>query len=134
MRRTRKHNKNFKKTRRNKNGGGQGSSLPLQPPPEPLPSLPTLLPPLPESPPSSPRNNKPKVLVNIESLKPVEKYTYNWHKRQQPKIALKKASELPVWKKLIGIKNKPPSPVTLNSEGYPVKSAFNINKNSGFKP
>lgn len=134
MRRTRKHNKNFKKTRRNKKGGGQGSSLPLQPPPEPLPSPPTLLPPLPESPPPSPRNNKPTVLVNVESLKPIVPKTYNWYKRHEAKIALEKAREPPLWKKMLGIKNKPLSPVTVNSEGYPVKSAFNINKNSGFKP
>jgi hypothetical protein len=125
MRRTRKNNKKFRKTRR---GGGRGSLK--------------LLPPLPESPQSSPQSSpkslpnikKPEIKVKNTNLVPVQKYTHTWYERQQPRITLLKAKELPLWKKLLGIKNKPLEAVPLNSEGYPIKSAFNINKNSGFKP
>ena len=121
MRRTRKHNKKYRKTRR---GGVHGTLKPLPPlPPSPTPT-----------PPQSPNIRKPEVKVENKNLVPVEKYTHPWYERQQVKKALEKASEPPYWKRLIGIKEKTPERVPLNSYGHPIKSAFNVNKNRGFKP
>jgi hypothetical protein len=121
MRRTRKHNKKYRKTRR---GGVRGTL-------KPLPLLPPSPPP---SPPHSPNIRKPEVKVENKNLVPVEKYTHPWYERQQVKKVLEKAGEPPYWKRLIGIKEKTPERVSLNSYGHPIKSAFNVNKNRGFKP
>lgn len=128
MRKTRKHNKNFRKTQRK--GGGKGTLK--------------LLPPLPPSPPSSPKTivpntnqnvkNKLQIKVEPKNLLPVERYTHNWYKRQGPRIVLQKVKQPSLWNRLIGRKREEPKAVPLDSEGYPIKSAFNINKNSGFKP
>jgi len=121
MRRTRKHNKKYRKTRR---GGVHGTLKPLPPlPPSPTPT-----------PPQSPNIRKPEVKVENKNLVPIEKYTHPWYERQQVKKALEKAGEPPNWKRLIGIKEKTPERVPLNSYGHPIKSAFNVNKNRGFKP
>ncbi len=125
MRRTRKHNKNYRKTRR---GGVRGTLKPLPPLPPSPPSSPT------PTPPQSPNTRKPEVKVENKNLVPVEKYTHPWYERQRAKVALKKAGEPPYWKRLIGIKEKTPEKVPLNSYGHPIKSAFNVNKNRGFKP
>jgi len=121
MRKTRKVNKRYRKTRR---GGVHGTLKPLLPlPPSPTPT-----------PPQSPNIRKPEVKVENKNLVPVEKYTHPWYERQRAKVALKKAGEPPYWKRLLGIKEKTPEKVPLNSYGHPIKSAFNINKNRGFKP
>lgn len=125
MRRTRKHNKKYRKTRR---GGVRGTLKPLPPLPPSPPSSPT------PTPPQSPNTRKPEVKVENKNLVPVEKYTHPWYERQQVKKALEKAGEPPYWKRLIGIKEKTPEKVPLNSYGHPIKSAFNVNKNRGFKP
>jgi hypothetical protein len=73
-----------------------------------------------------------KVLNN--NLKPVEPYRYNWYKRREVKQTIAKANELPYWKRVLGFKKKTPERVPLNSNGFPIKSAFNVNKNRGFTP
>jgi hypothetical protein len=124
MRRTRKHNKKYRKTRK---GGVHGTlkPLPLLPPsPQPTP---------PSSPVSSPNTRRPELGVENKNLVPIQKFTHPWYERQRVKVALKKASEPPLWRRLLGIKNKTPEKVPLNSYGQPIKSAFNINnKNRGF--
>ena len=117
MRRTRKHNKKIRKTRR---GGGQGSSIPLLPP-SPSPT-----------PPPSPNIKKPQIKIGNKNLIPVQRNTYNWYKRQEAKKALERAREPPLLKKILGIKNEKPNRVPVNSYGDPIKSFFNINKNRGF--
>ena len=125
MRRTRKHNKKYRKTRK---GGVQGTL-------KPLPLLPPSPPPTPpSSPASSPNTRRPELAVENKHLVPVPKFTYRWYERQRAKVALKQASKPPLWKRMLGIRNKTPEAVPLNSYGHPIKSAFNINKNRGFKP
>jgi hypothetical protein len=120
MRRTRKHNKKFNKTRR----GGSRENL-------------KLLPPLPESPPGSPKRlsntKKPEIKVENKNLEPVKKFTHNWYQRQNPSAIIKEVSKPPLWKRLLGIKNMSLKSIPLNSTGNPIKSAFNINKNRGFE-
>jgi hypothetical protein len=119
MRRTRKHNKKYQKTRR----GGSKNKLKVLPPLPPSPII------------TSVNNKKPDIKIKNSNLVPVEKDTYNWYKRNQQRKLLKmKMDEQPLWKRLLGIKREIPERVPLNSSGNPLKSYFNIDKNSGFKP
>jgi hypothetical protein len=124
MRKTRKHNKIYRKTRR---GGGKGN-LKIVPPLPPSP---------PPTPPSSPiSNRKPEIKVGIKNLESVKEYTYNWYKRRQPRIELEKIRKPTILDRIFGRKIVPPKPVTVNSRGEPVRSAFPLNNknNRGFKP
>lgn len=121
MRKTRKHNKIYRKTRR---GGGKGKLK--------------LLPPLPPSPPASPilKTNKPELKVGNINLEAVKPYTHNWYLRQKPRAVIENIKKPSLWNRLVGRKPIPNKPVTVNSEGFPVRSAFPLNNknNRGFKP
>lgn len=112
MQRTRKHNKNFRQTRRK---GGVGSNLKKIPP---LPASP------PPTPPRTPNTKRPQLNVENNNLKPVEPHTYNWYKRREIQQRLEKTGDLPWWKKALGFKKNTPKRVPLNSNGYPIKSYF----------
>jgi len=137
MRRTYKHNKNLsnKNNKSNKNLTNKNNKEDYK------------YPILPESEPSSPvvsrvitpkiKNRGIKLLVSEKNLKKVEPYTYNFYERKRYSNTLKKIHnpERKYFDKLLnmipGMKKNIPK-VSLNSNGYPIKSAFNINKNSGF--
>jgi hypothetical protein len=124
MRKTRKLNKRYRKTRRNKSGGGN----------ENVKSLP----PLPASPPASPsapRRNLPVnkgITVNVEP-KPIQKDTHNYYARREQIKRLnnvRRAKPLSYINRIMGKKTLPPVP--LDANGYPIKSYFTAN-NRGFK-
>lgn len=88
------------------------------------------LPPLPPSPPPTPRNNKPQVATNNESLRPIKAFSKEWYPRQRIKVLRKEMKEPSFLNKLLGRKvaanNKA---VTLNSQGEPLRSFFPPNRN-----
>jgi|688.fasta_scaffold331140_2 hypothetical protein len=91
-------------------------------------SKPISYPLLPESP-----TNRPPVLTNNESLRGIQKFTGPWYERQKVRHALAQSYQPSILNKYLGRIPKRPPPVTVNSEGYPVRSAFPLN-NKGFKP
>lgn len=124
MRRTRKHNKIYRRTRR---GGGKGT----------LKIVPPLLPSPNSTAPASPilKTNKPELKVGNTNLEPVKPRTHNWYIRQRPRVVLEKIKQPSLWNRLFGRKPMPNKAVTVNSEGAPIRSAFQINNknNRGFK-
>jgi hypothetical protein len=109
MRRTRKHNKNLRKTRK----GGMNSNQAKK------------YPPLPESP-----TNRKEILTNSESLMPPKKESEEYKKRHNRLMKIfNKARERTLMNKILGRKLPEPK---LNSNGYP-KSFFSVNNNVGFK-
>jgi hypothetical protein len=105
MRKTRKLNKKYRKTRR----GGVRSTLRKMPPLPPSP---------PPTPPSSPLTNRPTIKVENKNLTKIEPHTYNWWVRHGRKIALQKEFNKNGFKA---------NTVPVNSDGYPNKSFFKPN-------
>lgn len=110
MQRTRKHNKNLRKTRK----GGMNSK-PVR-----------TYPPLPESP-----TNRKSLLTNNESLIPPKKNSEEYIKRRNRLMkTFSEARHRTLMNRLLGRKLPEPK---LNSKGYP-KSFFTVNNKVGFKP
>jgi hypothetical protein len=118
MRKSIKRNIYNKKRYTRRKGGGIGFSK-------------VTYPPLPPSPPSTPRNNKPFVLTNNESLTRVKPGSKEYEERKARLLNMKRRAHTQTFINKIMRREQPK--VSLNSFGYP-KSAFNINKNRGFKP
>ena len=116
MRKTRKQN--IKCRRKTRKGGGLFNFW--------KPSYP----PLPPSPPPTPRNNKPQIPTNNESLRPIKVFSKEWYPRQRIKVLRRQMKEPSFLNKLLGRKvaanNKA---VTLNSEGQPLRSFSPLNRN-----
>lgn len=126
MRKTRKLNKRYNKTRR---GGGGNENLKALPqlPASPLPSPPP-------SPPPSPNRKRVNrgVVVNVSDQK-LQKDTYDYYMRaaQLKRISnARKTKPLSYINKMLG--KKTPKNVPLDANGYPIQSYFKPN-NSGFK-
>ena len=124
MRRPIKRNRYSKRrnTRRNprkqSKGGGVGASK-LQ---YPL---------LPASPPSTPRNNKPALSTNNESLIPPKPDSKEYLNRRARLLKMREDISKQSWTNMIMGREKPTLKPKLNSYGYP-KSAFTVNNNVGF--
>ena len=112
MRRTHKHNKNKRNynTTKKRIRGNNNKVMPLLPP--------------------SPREET----VNTEAG-PVQPNTYdNLKRRYQIKLLNNARRPKITWFNRYILGKRTPPGVPLNSEGFPIKSAFNINKNRGFVP
>lgn len=139
MRRTYKHNKQLRKTRRIKRGGNNlkiniplPASLSSSPQSSPQPS--PQLPPQPPLPQQKPINRGITISNKNSNLEPVQRDTYTYYERKpfiNRREKLRKDNSFSLIKgikRIFGIRTPK---VPLNSNGAP-KSAFNIN-NRGFR-
>jgi hypothetical protein len=110
MRRTRKHIKKFRKTRK----GGMNSNVVKK------------YPPLPETP-----TNRKELLTNNKNLVPPERESNEYKKRHARLMKIfSEARQRTLMNRFFGRKQAEPK---LNSEGNP-KSFFTVNNKVGFKP
>jgi hypothetical protein len=145
MRRTIKYNKNNRKTMRKKGGGKNENNkmkhLAL-----------SKLDPLPPSPGSKSNNlitenvslkfnynsNNTRrmknrgITINPNAPKIVPLTFNDYLRKKKQKLVSNVTKKLTFWEKLRGKESA--NEVLLNAYGYPIKSAFNINKNRGYKP